>query len=153
MLLDSFFDHWYTSDKTLSVLNKNNRLFMAGYPVKNFPLSWPGDSIGILILDAAYPCISVNIGNATIFDFSAHHKVVKQTPIDDPIGSYHSGTASVSRCHVPGRRPGSGGRWKKGPLFHRRSLVFNGKKGYLNSPKHRSVDSWHFSCRLFKTCI
>jgi hypothetical protein len=120
---------------------------MAVYPVKNFPLSWPGDSIGILILDAAYPCIPVNIGNATIFDFSAHHKVVKQTPIDDPIRSYHPGTSAVSECHVPGRHPRSGGRWKKGPLFHRRSLVFNGKSGYLTIPEQHSIQLMAFSCR------
>jgi hypothetical protein len=85
---------------------------MAVYPVKNFPLSWPGDSIGILILDAAYPCIPVNIGNATIFDFSAHHKVVKQTPIDDPIRSYHPGTSPYrsAMCRAGTRDRVAGGR-------------------------------------------
>jgi hypothetical protein len=90
---------------------------MAVYPVKNFPLSWPGDSIGILILDAAYPCIPVNIGNATIFDFSAHHKVVKQTPIDDPIRSYHPGTAAVSRVPCAGQAPGIGWPVEERPSF------------------------------------
>ena len=39
---------------------------------------------------------------------------------------------------------------KNGSLFMAGPLVFNGKTGYLNSPKHRSVHSWHFSCRLFE---
>jgi len=44
--------------------------------------SWYGESIGILILDAAYPCVPGNVGNASTFDFPVRYKVVKNASID-----------------------------------------------------------------------
>jgi hypothetical protein len=55
---------------------------MAVYHVRNKSQSWYGESIGILILDAAYPCIPGNVGNASTFDFPVRYKVVKNASID-----------------------------------------------------------------------
>lgn len=44
--------------------------------------SWYGESIGILILNAAYPCIPGSVGNATTFDFPVRYHVVKEASID-----------------------------------------------------------------------
>jgi len=55
---------------------------MAVYHVQNKLQSWYGESIGILILDAAYPCIPGNVGNASTFDFPVRYKVVKNASID-----------------------------------------------------------------------
>ncbi len=44
--------------------------------------SWYGDAIGILILDATYPCIPGNVGNATTFDFPVRYRVVKDATIE-----------------------------------------------------------------------
>ncbi|BBO84636.1 aspartate/glutamate racemase family protein [Desulfosarcina ovata] len=52
------------------------------YRVDNPRQSWYGESIGILILDAAYPCIPGNVGNATTFDFPVRYQVVKDASID-----------------------------------------------------------------------
>ena len=48
----------------------------------NTQQSWYGESVGILILNAAYPCIPGNVGNATTFDFPVRYKVVKEASID-----------------------------------------------------------------------
>jgi Asp/Glu/hydantoin racemase len=55
---------------------------MPVYRIKTSQQSWYGDSIGILILNAAYPCIPGNVGNATTFDFPVRYKVVKEASID-----------------------------------------------------------------------
>lgn len=55
---------------------------MPVYRVKTTQQSWYGDSIGILILNATYPCIPGNVGNATTFDFPVRYKVVKDASID-----------------------------------------------------------------------
>ncbi|MBI9091063.1 MAG: aspartate/glutamate racemase family protein [Desulfobacterium sp.] len=44
--------------------------------------SWYGEAIGILILDATYPCIPGNVGNATTYDFPVRYKVVKGATIE-----------------------------------------------------------------------
>jgi aspartate/glutamate racemase len=44
--------------------------------------SWYGDAVGILILDATYPCIPGNVGNATTFDFPVRYRVVKDATIE-----------------------------------------------------------------------
>ena len=44
--------------------------------------SWYGETIGILILDATYPCIPGNVGNATTYDFPVRYKVVKDATIE-----------------------------------------------------------------------
>lgn len=55
---------------------------MTVFHVRNKLQSWYGESIGILILDAAYPCIPGNVGNASTFDFPVRYKVVKNASID-----------------------------------------------------------------------
>jgi len=55
---------------------------MTFYQVKNKKQSWYGESIGILILDAAYPCIPGNVGNASTFPFPVRYKVVKEASIE-----------------------------------------------------------------------
>lgn len=55
---------------------------MTVYHVGNKSQSWYGESIGILILDASYPCIPGNVGNASTFDFPVRYKVVKNASID-----------------------------------------------------------------------
>ena len=52
------------------------------YRVKNKKQSWYGESIGILILDATYPCIPGNVGNASTFSFPVRYKVVKGASIE-----------------------------------------------------------------------
>lgn len=51
---------------------------MSLYYVKNKKQSWYGESIGILILNSAYPCIPGNVGNASTFKFPVRYKVVKE---------------------------------------------------------------------------
>jgi len=55
---------------------------MAIYKLKNSTRCWDGESIGILILDAHYPCVPGNVGNATTFDFPVRYKKVKGASID-----------------------------------------------------------------------
>lgn len=44
--------------------------------------SWYGESIGILILDAAYPCVPGNVGNATTYPFPVRYHRVEGASID-----------------------------------------------------------------------
>lgn len=44
--------------------------------------SWYGEQIGILILDAAYPCVPGNVGNATTYDFPVRYQEVRGASID-----------------------------------------------------------------------
>jgi len=55
---------------------------MAFFRAKNKNQSWYGESIGILILDATYPCIPGNVGNASTFPFPVRYKVVKEASIE-----------------------------------------------------------------------
>lgn len=55
---------------------------MAFFQAKNKKQSWYGESIGILILDAAYPCIPGNVGNASTFPFPVRYKRVKEASIE-----------------------------------------------------------------------
>lgn len=55
---------------------------MVSFQVKNKKQSWYGESIGILILDAAYPCIPGNVGNASTFPFPVRYKRVKEASIE-----------------------------------------------------------------------
>lgn len=55
---------------------------MSVYRVSNPRKSWYGESIGILILDASYPCVPGNVGNASTFSFPVRYKVVKDASID-----------------------------------------------------------------------
>ena len=42
--------------------------------------SWYGEQIGILILDAAYPCVPGNVGNATTYDYPVRFQEVPWVP-------------------------------------------------------------------------
>jgi aspartate/glutamate racemase len=55
---------------------------MAFFRAKNKNQSWYGESIGILILDATYPCIPGNVGNASTFPFPVRYKVFKEASIE-----------------------------------------------------------------------
>lgn len=44
--------------------------------------SWYGEDIGILLLDAAYPCVPGNVGNATSFPFPVRYQEVRWASID-----------------------------------------------------------------------
>ncbi len=55
---------------------------MTVFKIQNKLQSWYGESVGILILDAAYPCIPGNVGNASTFNFPVRYKVVKNASID-----------------------------------------------------------------------
>jgi len=55
---------------------------MAVYKLKSKSRSWDGESIGILILDAAYPCVPGNVGNASTFDFPVRYREVKGASIE-----------------------------------------------------------------------
>jgi Asp/Glu/hydantoin racemase len=55
---------------------------MVTYQTKNKKQSWYGESIGILILNAAYPCVPGNVGNASTFPFPVRYKVVKEASIE-----------------------------------------------------------------------
>lgn len=54
---------------------------MPVYRVGNPQQSWYGESVGILILNAAYPCIPGNVGNATTFDFPVRYKQIREASI------------------------------------------------------------------------
>jgi hypothetical protein len=55
---------------------------MSLYRVNRQSQSWYGESIGILILDAAYPCVPGNVGNATTFPFPVRYQEVRGASID-----------------------------------------------------------------------
>jgi len=55
---------------------------MTRYHIRNKHMNWYGESIGILILEASYPCIPGNVGNASTFDFPVRYSVVKGASID-----------------------------------------------------------------------
>jgi aspartate/glutamate racemase len=54
---------------------------MTVYRIKSKSRSWDGEPIGILILDAAYPCVPGNVGNATTFSFPVRYKEVRGASI------------------------------------------------------------------------
>ena len=55
---------------------------MTIYKIARKSQSWYGELIGILILDAAYPCVPGNVGNATTFDFPVRYQEVPGASID-----------------------------------------------------------------------
>ena len=55
---------------------------MAVFHINKKTQAWYGESIGILILDAAYPCIPGNVGNASTFDFPVRYEKVTGASID-----------------------------------------------------------------------
>lgn len=50
--------------------------------VKKPGQAWYGESIGILILDASYPCIPGNVGNASTFPFAVRYEKVQGASIE-----------------------------------------------------------------------
>jgi aspartate/glutamate racemase len=55
---------------------------MTKYETLRRTQSWYGESIGILILDAAYPCVPGNVGNATTFPFPVRYQEVRGASLD-----------------------------------------------------------------------
>ncbi|NLH94758.1 MAG: aspartate/glutamate racemase family protein [Synergistaceae bacterium] len=55
---------------------------MTVYRIKSKTRSWDGETIGILILDCAYPCVPGNVGNATTFPFPVRYKEVRGSSIE-----------------------------------------------------------------------
>lgn len=55
---------------------------MTVYTVTRKTQSWYGEQIGILILDAAYPCVPGNVGNATTYDYPVRFQEVRGASID-----------------------------------------------------------------------
>ena len=55
---------------------------MAVFQVRSKTRSWDGESIGILILDACYPCVPGNVGNATTYEFPVRIKEVRGASIE-----------------------------------------------------------------------
>ena len=55
---------------------------MTVYRIKSKTRSWDGEPIGILILDAAYPCVPGNVGNATTFPFPVRYKEIRGSSIE-----------------------------------------------------------------------
>ena len=55
---------------------------MKSYRITNREQAWYGESIGILILNASYPCIPGNVGNAGTFDFPVRYEKVEGASID-----------------------------------------------------------------------
>jgi Asp/Glu/hydantoin racemase len=55
---------------------------MTVYHVRSRTRSWDGESIGILILDACYPCVPGNVGNATTYDFPVRYREVRGASIE-----------------------------------------------------------------------
>ena len=54
---------------------------MPVYSVTKQSQSWHGIPVGILILNACYPCIPGNVGNATSFSFPVRYKEVSEASI------------------------------------------------------------------------
>ena len=52
------------------------------YKIRSKTRSWDGEPIGILILDAAYPCVPGNVGNATTYPFPVRYHEVKGASIE-----------------------------------------------------------------------
>jgi aspartate/glutamate racemase len=55
---------------------------MTVYTVTRKTQSWYGEQIGILILDAAYPCVPGNVGNATTYHYPVRFQEVRGASID-----------------------------------------------------------------------
>jgi len=55
---------------------------MAIFSVTRPEQAWYGESIGILILDASYPCVPGNVGNASTFPFPVRYEKVEGASID-----------------------------------------------------------------------
>ena len=55
---------------------------MPFYKIRSKSRSWDGEPIGILILDAAYPCVPGNVGNATTYPFPVRYHEVRGASIE-----------------------------------------------------------------------
>lgn len=55
---------------------------MTFYSIRSKSRSWDGQPIGILILDAAYPCVPGNVGNATTYPFPVRYKEIRGSSIE-----------------------------------------------------------------------
>ncbi len=55
---------------------------MVEFTISRPAQAWYGESIGILILDASYPCVPGNVGNANTFPFPVRYEKVVGASID-----------------------------------------------------------------------
>jgi len=55
---------------------------MTAFTVTNPKQAWYGESIGIMILDASYPCVPGNVGNASTFPFPVRYEKIEGASID-----------------------------------------------------------------------
>lgn len=55
---------------------------MTTYSISRKSQSWYGEAVGILILDAAYPCVPGNVGNATTYNYPVRFQEVRGASID-----------------------------------------------------------------------
>lgn len=74
---------------------------MTVYSVTKKSQSWHGIPVGILILNACYPCIPGNVGNATSFPFPVRYKEVSEASID---GLINQRDQALIRPFVEGAR-------------------------------------------------
>jgi Asp/Glu/hydantoin racemase len=86
---------------------------MSVYSVKRKGQNWYGESIGILILDAAYPCVPGNVGNASTFPFPVRYETVQGASIDRLLNQQDPGLAgpfieAAQRLHRSGVRAVTG---------------------------------------------
>tara|TARA_R110002049_G_scaffold106018_1_gene253136 strand:+ start:316 stop:1107 length:792 start_codon:yes stop_codon:yes gene_type:complete len=61
---------------------QQERPIVTNYKVLQRSQSWYGEDIGIMILDAAYPCVPGNVGNATSFQFPVRYEEIEGASID-----------------------------------------------------------------------
>lgn len=57
--------------------------------------AWAGEAVGIIVLDARYPCIPGNVANATTFDFPVRYQRIQGSSIDALL--YEQSTDQASR--------------------------------------------------------
>ena len=55
---------------------------MTSFTITNPKQAWYGESIGIMILDASYPCVPGNVGNASTFPFPVRYEKIEGASID-----------------------------------------------------------------------
>ncbi len=91
---------------------------MTVYRIHRKSQAWYGESIGILILDAAYPCVPGNVGNASTFPFPVRYERVAGASIDrllnqqDPtLAEPFIQAAKISRTRESKPLPGLAGLW------------------------------------------
>ena len=73
---------WYIYKNYFVFIIQLGGIVLPFYTIKSKSRSWDGEPVGILILDAAYPCVPGNVGNATTFPFPVRYHEVRGASID-----------------------------------------------------------------------